>query len=176
MEFFDWLQLCKDETAIASGGFDFFVSRIAKDLGVKHWIANKVRAIEGKVDGFEEPVVDANAKRIFVERLQKELGVTPLRTVVIGNGWNDLEMMRAAGLRIGFNAKPAVALEADIVIEPDFRLLSSIVALYRNILDRTWSLKATSLLWREAFQKLEPRTSKAAMPLGLQGLHKLHIK
>ncbi|MBI5177500.1 HAD-IB family phosphatase [Candidatus Micrarchaeota archaeon] len=103
------------EVAIASGGFDFFVGRIAGELGVRNWIANSVEG-NGRVEGFKEPLVDAAGKRAFVERLQRELGVTPRETVVIGDGANDLEMMAAGGLRISFNGKPVVEKRADVVV------------------------------------------------------------
>jgi len=103
------------EVAIASGGFDFFVERIARELGVRHWIANKLD--DNPQKGFAEPLVDAAAKRNFVRQLREKLGATRQETSVIGDGANDAEMMAEAGLKIAFNAKPVLRGKADVAVD-----------------------------------------------------------
>lgn len=103
--------------ALVSGGFDFFVRPIAQKTGVKHWLANRVKSRDGKVVGFREPLVDPRAKRTYVRRLARRLIIPMSRVVVVGDGANDLEMMKVAGLSIAFNAPKRVRAGADIAME-----------------------------------------------------------
>ena len=116
-QLFDALKAEGFTIAIASGGFDFFVRRISEELGAGYWIANRADAEGGRVCGIANPLVDGNAKREFVELLQKKLGITRLETIVVGDGANDVEMMAAAGLSIGFEAKEPARAAADLCID-----------------------------------------------------------
>jgi phosphoserine phosphatase len=60
--------------------------------------------------------VDAAVKATTLRAWADEHGVPAARTVAIGDGANDLQMMRVAGLGLAFNAKPAVRAQADLVI------------------------------------------------------------
>ena len=70
-------------------------------------------ALTGIVDG---AIVDAEAKAVSLQEWATELSVPRERTIAIGDGANDLQMMGAAGLGLAFNAKPAVRAQADLVI------------------------------------------------------------
>lgn len=105
------------EVAIASGAFDFLADRIAGELGVEHYVANKTEILHGYLAGFAEPLVDAEGKRGFVLGLQERLGFAREETAVIGDGANDLAMMEEAGLKIAFAAKEAVKEKADCSFE-----------------------------------------------------------
>ena len=105
------------EIAIASGSFDFLAGRIAGELGVEYYAANRTEARHGYLDGFAEPLVDAEGKRRFVLRLQEKLGIGREETAVIGDGANDIAMMGEAGLKIAFAAKKAVRERADCSFE-----------------------------------------------------------
>jgi phosphoserine phosphatase len=105
------------KVAIASGGFDFLVGRIASELGVELYAANQPKVHNGHVIGFAEPLVDEEGKRRFVQRLQGELGFAREETAVVADGANDLAMMGEAGLSIAFAAKKAVRERADIAVE-----------------------------------------------------------
>ncbi len=115
-ELVDSLKALGFEVAIVSGGFDFFTRRIAGELGVAWWRANALVEEGGLATGFREPLVDAAAKRQFVESLQGELGVARSETVVVGDGANDLQMM-ALGFGVAFNAKPVVREAAGVAVD-----------------------------------------------------------
>ena len=104
---------------VVSGGFHEILDRIAPDLGVDRWRANRLvvdgDALHGTVDG---EIVDAEAKASSLREWASELGVAPHVTIAIGDGANDLRMMAAAGLGIAFNAKPAVRAAAALVVGP----------------------------------------------------------
>lgn len=105
--------------AVVSGGFHEVLDVVAPDLGVDVWRANRLAvgddALTGVLDG---PIVDAAGKAAALTEWATAYGV-PLRcTIAIGDGANDLQMMRVAGLGVAFNAKPAVRARADVVIGP----------------------------------------------------------
>lgn len=104
---------------VVSGGFHEVLDEIAPTLGVDVWRANRLvrsnGALTGEVDG---DIVDASAKAATLRAWVAEFGVDPRRTVAIGDGANDLLMMREAALGLAFNAKPAVRQQADLVIGP----------------------------------------------------------
>jgi phosphoserine phosphatase len=105
--------------AVVSGGFHEILDDIAPDLGVDVWRANRLRvadgALTGEVDG---DIVDAGAKARALAEWADAYEVDRRRTVAIGDGANDLLMLRAAALGLAFNAKPAVRAQADLVVGP----------------------------------------------------------
>lgn len=104
--------------AVVSGGFHEILDTVAPDLGVDLWRANRLAVdgaqLSGVVDG---DIVDAAGKADALREWARELGVPLSRTIAIGDGANDLQMMAVAGLGLAFNAKPAVRARADLVVE-----------------------------------------------------------
>jgi phosphoserine phosphatase len=105
--------------AVVSGGFHEILDDIAPALGVDLWRANRLGieagALTGEVDG---EIVDAAAKARALAEWAGAHGVDPRRTIAIGDGANDLLMLRAAALGLAFNAKPAVRAQAHLVVGP----------------------------------------------------------
>lgn len=99
-------------TALVSGGFTFFTSRVAEDLGFAIHRANTLKddgtALTGEVG---EPILDKNAKLASLEEFAEARGVKLAATLTVGDGANDLPMLKAAGLGIAYHAKPVVAAE-----------------------------------------------------------------
>lgn len=103
------------KTLLVSGGFTFFTDRIKQRLGLNYSHANQLEIRDGKLTGrVLGGIVDGQEKKHTVERVCKELGVSPHQAIVIGDGANDLQMMKLAGLSIAFRAKPVVREQADI--------------------------------------------------------------
>lgn len=102
-------------TALVSGGFTWFTGRIKERLGFDTHQANELivlgRHIMGRV---REPILGKEAKEEALRRLAGEHGVTPTDAVTVGDGANDLPMLKAAGLGVAFHAKPAVASETSV--------------------------------------------------------------
>lgn len=104
---------------VVSGGFHEILDEIAPALGVNHWRANRLEVVSGALTGVVSgEVVDAEAKASHLRAWASAHGVDPRRTIAVGDGANDLAMMRAAALGLAFNAKPAVRAAADLVIGP----------------------------------------------------------
>jgi phosphoserine phosphatase len=102
---------------LVSGGFTFFTDAVAKRLGFHHHHGNVLDiqngALSGKVNG---TVLDRAAKLSYLEFYRQELGLQREDVMAIGDGANDLSMLQAAGLGIGFHPKPVLAQSLDNLI------------------------------------------------------------
>lgn len=99
--------------ALVSGGFTYFTERLKERLGLDYTLANTLEFEQGKLTGeIHGHIVGAEAKRDFLLQTCKELGIDPSQAVAMGDGANDLVMMKEAGLSIAYHAKPKVQAEA----------------------------------------------------------------
>ena len=100
-------------TALVSGGFCFFSERVRHAAGFDYDEANRLEIADGRLTGrVVPPVINRDGKLNALQRLSAEHG-TPLEAALaVGDGANDLEMIRAAGLGVAFRGKPAVAAAA----------------------------------------------------------------
>ena len=100
--------------ALVSGGFGFFTGRVRQMIGFDFDQANEIDIADGKLSGtVREPILDKNAKRAALERLAGERRLPLTATLAVGDGANDLPMLKAAGLGVAFHAKPVVAAEVE---------------------------------------------------------------
>ncbi|QKE84819.1 phosphoserine phosphatase SerB [Arthrobacter sp. NEB 688] len=100
--------------ALVSGGFAEVVEPIGADLGVDHVRANRLEVVDGVLTGrVTGPVVDRAAKAAALREFAALEKLPLTRTVAIGDGANDLDMLGVAGLGVAFNAKPVVREQAD---------------------------------------------------------------
>jgi phosphoserine phosphatase len=105
--------------AVVSGGFHEVLDTVAPELGVDVWRANRLAVADGALSGLVDgPIVDAAAKAAALVEWAGIHDVPLSRTIAIGDGANDLQMMAVAGLGVAFNAKPAVRARADVVVDP----------------------------------------------------------
>lgn len=94
---------------LVSGGFTFFTGAIAKELGFDHHFGNTLDIADGTLTGkVGEPIQDKHSKLECFNRFVTELGILPEEVMTIGDGANDLPMLKAAGLGIGYYAKQTV--------------------------------------------------------------------
>jgi phosphoserine phosphatase len=100
-------------TALVSGGFTWFTGRVAALAGFDIHRANTLlddgRALTGEVG---EPILGRDAKLATLHELAAARRLKLSATLAVGDGANDLAMLRAAGLGVAFHAKPIVAAEA----------------------------------------------------------------
>lgn len=105
-------------TALVSGGFDVFTSRIADMLGFQENRANRLIEKDGKFAGMvTEPILGRAAKAEALLDIAARLALTTQDAIVVGDGANDLDMIRLAGTGVALHAKPAVAEQARIRID-----------------------------------------------------------
>ncbi|GBQ95572.1 phosphoserine phosphatase [Acetobacter nitrogenifigens DSM 23921 = NBRC 105050] len=99
-------------TALVSGGFTFFTARVAKLCGFSEHHANRLVVTGDQLDGtVEDPILGPDAKLAQLRRLLALDGRPDTAALAIGDGANDLPMLRAAGLGLAFHAKPVVRQE-----------------------------------------------------------------
>jgi phosphoserine phosphatase len=100
-------------TALVSGGFTFFTGRVAAVLGFDLHRANVLLDDGTRLTGHvAEPIVDRDTKRNTLLELAAKRNLKLSATLAVGDGANDLAMLREAGLGVAFHAKPIVAAEA----------------------------------------------------------------
>jgi phosphoserine phosphatase len=114
---------------VVSGGFHELLDPLAESLGLDFWKANRLEVVEGVLTGrVLGDIVDAQTKAETLQLWAKETNTPLTQTVAIGDGANDLAMMRVAGLGIAFCAKPIVQEQADVSL--NVRDLSKALAMF----------------------------------------------
>lgn len=103
--------------ALVSGGFTVFTERLRQRLGLDFTLANELEIENGRLTGrVKGRIVGAQAKAGFLRELCQRLAIAPQQAIAVGDGANDLEMMRHAGLSIAYHAKPTVQAQAAMAI------------------------------------------------------------
>ncbi len=124
------------ETALVSGGFSFFSERVAAAAGFARNQANRLVIAGGVLTGdVERPILGRQAKLDALRGVAAGAGIAPEAVLAVGDGANDLDMVRAAGLGVAYRAKPALAEAADARLEVSD--LTALLAL-QGITDSEW--------------------------------------
>lgn len=112
-------------TALVSGGFTWFTGRVAALVGFDVHRANQLLDDGARLTGgLGEPILDRDAKLAALRELAAARGLRMGATLAVGDGANDLAMLREAGLGIAFRARPIVAAQvAARVNHADLRAL-----------------------------------------------------
>lgn len=94
---------------LVSGGFTFFTSRVAEMCGFSSHHGNVLEIKGGALTGIVvSPILDKNAKLSFLKSYAADLDIGLSETLAVGDGANDLPMLLAAGLGVGYHPKPLV--------------------------------------------------------------------
>ena len=89
---------------LVSGGFTFFTRRIAERIGFHHHQGNELVFEGGKLTGkIPEPLLGRSAKLNTLTSLCAEKGLQPSDVLAVGDGANDIEMIKGAGLGVAFH-------------------------------------------------------------------------
>ncbi len=100
-------------TALVSGGFTVFTSRIAATLGFDENRANILLEENGLLTGeVAEPILGKQAKVDALNEITNTLSISPDNAIAVGDGANDLGMLQLAGSGVALHAKPSVAAQA----------------------------------------------------------------
>ena len=111
-EFVSILQQNGILVGLVSGGFTPIVDRLAKSLGITYFSANQLEVKEGFLTGkLVGAIISPEVKQATLEKWRKEFKLPKERTVAIGDGANDLLMLKSAGLGIAFCAKEVLKKE-----------------------------------------------------------------
>jgi len=111
-----WIEACRKNnvtTVLVSGGFDYFADYVKNKLGIDVAISNQLeikdKKLTGKVLG---DIVNDEVKAQTVRDFQAKLNIDRTKTIVIGDGANDLKMLAEAQYSIAYHAKPVVQEKA----------------------------------------------------------------
>jgi len=101
------------KTAILSGGFTFMGCELQRRLGIDYLHSNELDIVDGLVTGeVKGEIVDGARKAYYLSEIAKAEGLSMEQVIAVGDGANDLPMLRLAGLGIAFRAKPLVRQSA----------------------------------------------------------------
>ena len=111
-EFISILQNNGILVGLVSGGFTPIVERLAKSLDIAYFSANQLEVKDGLLTGkLVGQIISPEVKKDTLEQWRKELKLSKERTIAIGDGANDLFMLKSAGLGIAFCAKEVLKQE-----------------------------------------------------------------
>ena len=113
---------------VVSGGFMELVAPPASEIGLDFIKANRFEVANGQLTGEPEgDIVTAETKETCLRSWASELGVSVESCVAMGDGANDLQMVRAAGLGVAYLAKPALQAAADVRLSwPNLAVLAAL--------------------------------------------------
>ncbi|MHA3840175.1 phosphoserine phosphatase SerB [Sphingomonas aestuarii] len=101
------------KSVLVSGGFTRFADPVGARIGFDRVIANTLLVDAARLAGaVGKPIVDATTKQATLLAEAAALGIPLSATMAIGDGANDLAMIREAGLGVAYRAKPVVAVAA----------------------------------------------------------------
>ena len=98
-------------TMLVSGGFTLFTEIVANELGFKEHFANELIFENEKLVGVQEPILGKESKLEILQKRSAEMRIDISQAITMGDGANDLPMLKAAGLGIAYRAKPLVKEE-----------------------------------------------------------------
>lgn len=104
-------------TVLVSGGFSVFARAVAAKIGFDTFRANDIIVEADELAGVVEPVLGTSAKLDALRELREARGLAQEDTLAVGDGANDLAMLKEAGLGVAYHAKPAVAAVASARID-----------------------------------------------------------
>ena len=111
-EFISILQKNGIQVGLVSGGFTPIVERLAKSLDIAYFSANQLEVKDGHLTGkLVGQIINPEVKKATLEQWREELKLSKERAVAIGDGANDLLMLKSAGLGIAFCAKEVLKKE-----------------------------------------------------------------
>ena len=115
-ELISGLRNAGDKVAVISGGFVEVIAPLMKTLNIDYFKANSFEIHNEKLTGrVTGEIVNRLVKEYYLTELKEQLN--PKLTIAIGDGANDIDMVKAADIGIAFCAKPALKEVADVVID-----------------------------------------------------------
>ena len=106
---------------VVSGGFISIIEPLLNELGIRYYRANTLEVIDGKLTGkVVGKIIDSEGKAEALQEYAQAERIPIEATIAIGDGANDLEMIKVAGFGIAYRAKPVVQQSADAAINTEY--------------------------------------------------------
>jgi phosphoserine phosphatase len=111
------LKLLGYKTAILSGGFTFIARSLQERLGIDYVHSNALDIVDGSVTGrVIPPIINGERKAELLKKIAERERISLEQVVAVGDGANDIPMLKLAGMGIAYRAKPVVQQRADQAI------------------------------------------------------------
>jgi len=111
------------KTLLVTGGFRFHTERLKQRLALDFTCANELEVIDGRITGRvsgppqnDGEIVDAAGKARALSEACAALACSPRQAIAIGDGANDIAMMKLAGISVAYRAKPVAQRQATQVL------------------------------------------------------------
>ena len=130
LEMISAVQAAGGYVGAVSGGFTQILDPLAESLGLDFARANNLEVTDGLLTGrVLGRIIDRTAKADALVEWAAATSIELSRTVAVGDGANDLEMMQRAALSVAFNAKPVVRQTADVILDDSLAKLLPLLGL-----------------------------------------------
>ena len=111
-------------TMLISGGYDLIANSIGKKVGFKEIRCNTLEVVNNQLTGnLENTILDKKGKLFHLKSSIKKLNIKKDLTLAVGDGDNDIDMIKYSGLGVAWNAYKKVKLAADVSIKFSFKSL-----------------------------------------------------
>ena len=111
-------------TMLISGGYDLIANSIGKKVGFKEIRCNTLEVVNNQLTGnLENTILDKKGKLFHLKSSIKKLNIKKDLTLAVGDGDNDIDMIKYSGLGVAWNAYEKVKLAADVSIKFSFKSL-----------------------------------------------------
>ncbi len=111
-------------TMLISGGYDLIANSIGKKVGFKEIRCNTLEVVNNKLTGnLENTILDKKGKLYHLKSSIKKLNIKKDLTLAVGDGDNDIDMIKYSGLGVAWNAHEKVRFVADVSIGFTFKSL-----------------------------------------------------
>ena len=123
MEWIDYVKKFNLKTIIVSGGFTYFVDFVRNTLQMDHAYANELQMIDGVLTGkLYGDIINAEKKANIIKTLTDQYGFKSDEVISIGDGANDLLMLKESGLSISMHGKPILNDYVDWTVRQNYFL------------------------------------------------------
>ncbi len=101
-------------SSIVSGGFSFFADKVATDIGFDQAYANQL-VFEGNVlsGAVENPILGPTEKQKVLQNLCNERNIELCDVIAVGDGANDIDMIKSAGIGVSYYGKIKLTEKSD---------------------------------------------------------------
>ena len=111
-------------TILISGGYDLIANIIGKKVGFKEIRCNTLEVVNNQLTGnLKNTILDKKGKLFYLKSSIKKLNIKKDLTLAVGDGDNDIDMIKYSGLGVAWNAYKKVKLAADVSIKFSFKSL-----------------------------------------------------